>query len=159
LATIELAEGDYQAALARHRQAERLASEIGRRYAATEALIGLAAAHHRLGQQVPAQARAQEALAQARAAGYWILEGRALTILAVIQSAQDTVLALGSAAQALALHEQTGHRPGAVQVHLLLGHLSTHPEAARRHWRLALAIATAIGIPEADEAAALLAQS
>jgi hypothetical protein len=57
-----------------------------------------------------------------------MLEGQALTALAAVQLAQDDVeRAVQTARQALAVHRQTGHRPGESRVRRMLERAAPPP--------------------------------
>jgi DNA-binding SARP family transcriptional activator/tetratricopeptide (TPR) repeat protein len=160
LATIHLRLADPQGASERHQQALRLARDIGTRRAETDALIGLAAVHQHLGHHDQAIGCAQQALTIARQAGFRVLEGHARMALASVCLAQGHHdQAIGHARWALDLHCRTGHRLGHARALLLLGEAvgrTKGTDAALPYWQDALALFSAIGVPEADQVSSLL---
>jgi DNA-binding SARP family transcriptional activator/tetratricopeptide (TPR) repeat protein len=97
--------GKHRKAIEHYRRALELAGAIGERYLKTEVLIGLAGTGD--------EAAAQQALDLARRHGYRVLEGNALLAQAEIQlGAGSLEPAAEAAGQALAIHAETGHRPG-----------------------------------------------
>jgi DNA-binding SARP family transcriptional activator len=88
------------------------ARSFGNRHPATRILIALAEAH---GRRDPGQAAslAAEAVASARDGQFRLLEGQALTALAVARRRLGRHAdARAAAADALRVHEETGHEPG-----------------------------------------------
>jgi DNA-binding SARP family transcriptional activator len=158
LATVRLQRGDPVGAAQDFQQAVAVAGERNR-YWAAEAVIGLAAAYAQDGRLDPARRCGQEAVETVRQAGFRLIEGRALTVLAQVLLADGaTHRAADLAAEALAIHRETGHRLGQARSHLVLGCARSRNgdrNAAREQWRRAHAILTEIGTPEADEVAAL----
>ena len=78
---------DQQQAVDNHQEALRLARDIGTRYPQTQALIGIAAAYHRLGRDSDALTFTDQALEMAAEAGYQWLESQALSIRTQVQHA------------------------------------------------------------------------
>jgi DNA-binding SARP family transcriptional activator len=104
-----LALGDAEAATGHHREALGRAREGGTAPNEAEALLGLAAADR----SPAAEAHAATALALARRCGLRLLEGEALGALAAAALARGCAEeAAALAAQALAVHEETGHHFG-----------------------------------------------
>jgi tetratricopeptide (TPR) repeat protein len=97
--------GQRQRAIEHYRQALERAASTGERYVETEVLIGLAGTGD--------SAAAQEALELARRHGYRVLEGNALIAQADLhRRAGNHRSAVEAARRALAIHAETGHRPG-----------------------------------------------
>ncbi|GAA1631141.1 BTAD domain-containing putative transcriptional regulator [Catellatospora bangladeshensis] len=144
--TVHAALGDPGRAREDLGHALRLADQTGQRYAAVEALLALA---DLLRPDAVGLGYAQRAASESRQAGYRLLEGRALHQLAAYAlAAGDTAGALDTGGQALAAHEETGHRPGAARTRLLLA--ETHrrrgeDEAAAAHRAAGLALQSAPG--------------
>ncbi|MFB7950171.1 BTAD domain-containing putative transcriptional regulator [Kitasatospora phosalacinea] len=135
-------------AAAAHREALRLAEAAGDRHPQAAALSGLAAAL--LDTDPRAALRcAEDALGLAREAGFRMLEGDALTVLARVRTRLGeprTALSLG--ADALALHRATGHLPGEARTRLVLALAAAALGAdadAVRHRREALRAARTMG--------------
>lgn len=99
------------AALAHHEEALRVATEIGFVAGRIEALIGIAGA---LGSPEEAARLAREALTLARDTEHRMLEGQALT--AIASATSDAAMA----AEALAIHRETGYRQGIARTERLL---------------------------------------
>lgn len=116
-----LHDGDPEAALRSSQRARAAAIEVGGRYVEAEALVGLAAAQRHLGRYGAATADLDLALGIIRVNGYRLLEGQALTVLAGIHHDRGHVeLASRAVANALAIHLETGHRPGVERCRRLL---------------------------------------
>ncbi|MFE1321248.1 BTAD domain-containing putative transcriptional regulator [Kitasatospora phosalacinea] len=135
-------------AAAAHREALRLAEAAGDRHPQAAALSGLAAAL--LDTDPRAALRcAERALGLAREAGFGMLEGDALTVLAHVRTRLGeprAALALGT--DALALHRTTGHLPGEARTRLVLALAAAALGAdadAVRHRREALRAARTMG--------------
>jgi tetratricopeptide (TPR) repeat protein/transcriptional regulator with XRE-family HTH domain len=111
-ASIHLRLGHPARALEAHRQALELARTVADRYPLATALIGLATAHHHLGQPGPAHNHAHQALTVAQHAGYRLLECEALRCLATTRLADAPAEAADWARQALTIHTDTGYRLG-----------------------------------------------
>ncbi len=111
-ASIHLRLGHHARALEAHRQALELARTVADRYPLATALIGLATAHHHLGQPEQAFTHAHQALTVTRHAGYRLLECEALRCLAAARLADDADEAADWARQALTIHAETGYRLG-----------------------------------------------
>ena len=163
LGTVHLSLGDHQLAAANNQEALRLAVEAYEGYSEVGARIGLAHVHQHLGRPDQALACAWQALTRARRAGYRLLEGQALTSLADSRLILDQPgRAIRHARRALAIHRHTGHRLGQARTLLVLGRALSHTQgadAARPHWRQALALFADIGAPEADQVRTLLRPS
>jgi tetratricopeptide (TPR) repeat protein/DNA-binding SARP family transcriptional activator len=159
LATIHHRLGEHRKALEHHRKAVRLGRDSSP-YSEASGRIGLATVHAHLGQPEHARTEAEQALALTRRNGYRVLEGQALTALAMTENAQNQPdRAAEHAHQALAVHRQTGNRLGEARTHLLLGRVfdrTGRPDAAEERRRRALAMFTEIGAPEADEVRILI---
>lgn len=150
LAAVQLGLGHHREAIRGYQHAlDRAGPDT--RYPRTGALVGLAAAWHRLADFPRASAHAQEALRCAREVGYRLLEGQALTTLAEIGLGQGQhAEAHEQARQALANHRETGHRPGEARTLALLGRLAAaraDPAAAQQHRQAALDLFEDIGAP------------
>ncbi|MFD7729506.1 BTAD domain-containing putative transcriptional regulator [Kitasatospora phosalacinea] len=135
-------------AAAAHREALRLAEAAGDRHPQAAALSGLAAAL--LDTDPRAALRcAGRALGLAREAGFRMLEGDALTVLARVRTRLgEPRAALPLGADALALHRSTGHLPGEARTHLVLALAAAALGAdadAVRHRREALRAARTMG--------------
>jgi tetratricopeptide (TPR) repeat protein/transcriptional regulator with XRE-family HTH domain len=111
-ASIHIRLGQHTRALEEHGQALELAKTAADRYRLASALIGMATAHHHLGRPGLALTHADQALTVARHAGYRLLECEALRCLAAARLAEDPHEAADRARQALAIHAETGYRPG-----------------------------------------------
>lgn len=101
-----------------------------------------------------ARARAEQALALTREAGYRLSEGSALAVLASVElDAEQPQRARQHAQQALDLHRETGQRLGQARALVILGRAlqGGDPEAAVRCWQEALVLFGECGSPEADQ--------
>ncbi|GGP66606.1 SARP family transcriptional regulator [Saccharothrix coeruleofusca] len=106
LAAVHQARGERQDAVDHYQRALALIRDTGDRYPEVDALIGLASATARTDP-------ARQALALAQRAGYRALAGLALGVLAeVLLEAGEQAQAAWHARRALAVHRETGHRPG-----------------------------------------------
>lgn len=147
-------------AVEHHRQALRLGRQYEVRFAEVIARIGTACAAVDLGQLDLARDCAADALIQARDARYRLLEGRAMTVLATVHlAARDINAALRQARAAIAVHRETGHRPGEADTLLVLGHAlrqAAEPTLGREQWQAAIALYADIGSPNAATARRLL---
>lgn len=105
---------DEAGALDQHRRAAELAAAAGATCAWVAAQIGLAWAHHRAGADDAALACAERAGSRARAGGYRLLDGLALTAqAAALRGSGRPADARMLAERALDLHGETGYRVGA----------------------------------------------
>jgi tetratricopeptide (TPR) repeat protein len=111
LNTLGQVASEPSAALAHHEEALRVATEIGFVAGRIEALIGMAGA---LGSIEEAARLGREALTLARETEHRMLEGQALTAIAIATS--DAAMA----AAALAIHRETGYRQGITRTERLL---------------------------------------
>jgi tetratricopeptide (TPR) repeat protein len=151
--------GELAQAAQVYQQALVLARQTSERHPEVQALVGLAVVEHRLGVD-GARCQAERALALAGRAGYRLLEGNARTALAVI--ALDTgqlEQAITQARAALAIHHQSGHRPGQAHTLAMLGHAlrrTQDTDAALACWQQALDLFTDIGSPDAGQVEGLL---
>ncbi len=119
------------AALDSARNALRIARDTGHRYAEVKAILSLAYALSDLDRRRSASTAAHHALTLARQNRFRLLEGQALTTLASIHHKDgDNELAAHHARQALIIHEQTGHRPGAARTRILLGDTAQNTDHA-----------------------------
>ncbi|MEQ7124479.1 BTAD domain-containing putative transcriptional regulator [Actinopolymorpha sp. B11F2] len=113
---------DHAGAVAYAQKAGHLFTEGGNRLELIDAHLALGHAYLRLGNHDEALTAARAAVDTAReidARGY---EGKALTLLARVQLAGggDVECVAATARQALAIHQETGHRPGESQTRALL---------------------------------------
>lgn len=107
LATLHHHLGHRQDAVHRYQQALDLIRETGDRYPEADILVGLATATGDVG-------HAKHALALAEREGYRAVQGLAMTALAgILLAAGQPRAAVHHAVRALAVHRETGHRPGA----------------------------------------------
>jgi DNA-binding SARP family transcriptional activator len=150
--------GGPEEAIEHHRAALEQARRHEARMPELDALLGLAAAYADLRQVEGAGTAAQHALGLARRFGYRLQEGHALAAVgrAHLLSARPGA-ARNAAAQALAVYRACHHPLGEGRTLLLLGHAQeTEPERAVEHWRQAVDIFAALGVPDAAEARAAL---
>jgi DNA-binding SARP family transcriptional activator len=117
LAMVHLCLGNRPEAISRYGQALQLVRETGDRYPEADALIGLAAAtgeaHY-----------ARHALVLAEGAGFRALQGQAMTALAEIHLTLHQLSEVDEYARhALAIHRETGHRPGEARTTAVLTRL------------------------------------
>ncbi len=97
-----------------------------------EALIGLALANAHLDAGAQARSHAVAAIAHTRRAGYRVLEGKALTALALVELRAGHVAAATAAVeQAVAVHAETGHREGVSRSREILADIEACPRAAK----------------------------
>jgi tetratricopeptide (TPR) repeat protein len=116
--------GRHQRAIDLYRRALEVADSIGERYLKTEVLIGLAGTGD--------SAAAHEALKLAQRHGYRVLEGNALLAQADLHlGTGNRGLAAEAAKRALAIHGETGHRPGAARAEEVLAQFDPHPHGPR----------------------------
>jgi tetratricopeptide (TPR) repeat protein len=120
LASVERLLGHHHQAIGHHREALVLLGPSGR-FPQTEALIGIADAHQRLGRGEEAAQDANHALSIARHCGFRMLEAEALTTLANALLRQgDHAQAAQHATEALTIHRQIGHLFGEARALLAL---------------------------------------
>jgi DNA-binding SARP family transcriptional activator/Tfp pilus assembly protein PilF len=155
LGNVQLRRGWPNEALEHHGQALDLARRTAHGSAQVNALLGVAAARHLLGDLDPGDQAARQCLELAQEAGYRVLEGQALTVLAGILLDQGRVeQASATARRALDNHRETGHRLGEARTLAVLGRIAEatgEPEAARWHRCAALAIFHDVGSPPPDD--------
>ncbi|MER5864079.1 BTAD domain-containing putative transcriptional regulator [Kitasatospora sp. NPDC002040] len=133
--------GDPAAAAGSYREALHLAEVVNDRFPLAAALVGLATVQ--AGPEPQAALRtAERAVLLAREAGFRMLEGCALNVLACVRlRLGETGTALETGRDALVLHRGTGHRPGEARSQLALGRVQSAlgaPDQAVTHWREAL---------------------
>jgi tetratricopeptide (TPR) repeat protein/transcriptional regulator with XRE-family HTH domain len=150
-------------AVEHHRRALQLGRQNEIRFAQVIAEIGTAYAAVDLGQLDLACARSADALIQARDARYRLLEGRAMTALATVHlAARDIDAAMRWAHAAIAVHRETGHRPGEADTLLVLGH-ALHQTGdltlGREQWQEAVTLYSSIGSADAGAVQRLLRSS
>jgi DNA-binding SARP family transcriptional activator len=142
LAGVHRVRGRAAPAAEGYRQAVVLARQIDNRYLEAAALIGLA-------ETEPAGAldTARTALTIARTRGFRMLAGNALTALAAAELGQGrNSAALDCAAEALAVHNETGHRLGAARTHLIAAR-AARPDTAQIHRQQAERLFSDTGAP------------
>jgi tetratricopeptide (TPR) repeat protein len=148
LAGVQRVRGRVEQAADGYRQALALARQMGNRYLETGALIGLAET-----ETAGNVEKARAALAIARARGYRMLAGNALTALAAAELQRGRAgAALDYAAEALAVHDETGHRLGAARTHLIAAG-AAQPDVAQDHRKQAERLLSDTGAPPALHAA------
>jgi tetratricopeptide (TPR) repeat protein len=149
--------GDLTAAFEGYREALRQSRANGSRYQQVTALIGLAVTYVRAHDLDRARACLGEALSIARTAGYRLFEGDALVELAKLDLDEDRpVETVEHAEGALAIHRETGHRPGEARALRVLGNglaATGRDRAAEAAWQEAFALFSDMGMPEAGELA------
>ncbi|GAA1396812.1 hypothetical protein GCM10009639_33370 [Kitasatospora putterlickiae] len=130
-----------------YREALRLAELVNDRFPQAAALVGLATAQARLDPRA-ALRTAEDAVTLSREARFRMLEGCALDALARVRvRLGESRTALESGHAALAVHRETGHRPGEARSHLALGHAQAALGARSRafgHWRESLRLSRAM---------------
>jgi tetratricopeptide (TPR) repeat protein/transcriptional regulator with XRE-family HTH domain len=161
LGTISVRQGRYQDAADSLRQALTLFRQAGNRIGEVDALANLGAVclvQHHLPQ---AASHLQQALAQARETGDRTAEAEALNRLGeVLRAADQPGDARACHTAALELAGQTGDQYQQAQAHDGLGHACSATgdlDEARRQWQEALACYAELGVPEADQVRAKLA--
>jgi ATP/maltotriose-dependent transcriptional regulator MalT len=111
LGSLHLARGDDEAALDCYRQASQGAARAVSPLPALQALVGQAAAMHRLGRCADADTLVRRALAESRRYGYRLIEGHAWTVLAQLAIGGGRPAEARAAAEAaLTIRRETGHR-------------------------------------------------
>jgi tetratricopeptide (TPR) repeat protein/DNA-binding SARP family transcriptional activator len=111
LGSLHLARHDHQTALECYRQASHRATQAVSPLPAVQALVGQAAAMHRLGRRADARRLVRRALEDSRRYGYRLVEGHAWTVLARLEiSCGRSTEAQEAAEMALAVRQETGHQ-------------------------------------------------
>jgi CHAT domain-containing protein/tetratricopeptide (TPR) repeat protein len=150
--------GDWEKALAHHKQSLDMLRALGERQGEGHVLYRIGDDLAALGRWSEAAAPLREGLAIARAAGDRTLEANLLTALGGVErSLGETDAALVSLTSALALHRAAGAPRGEAAVHASLGRLhadARREEAASEHLTRALELRRATG-HRAGEAQAL----
>ncbi|MFI1104568.1 AfsR/SARP family transcriptional regulator [Streptomyces melanogenes] len=121
LARVHARRGEQADAVAVYDRAHAHAELAAARHTLATILLGRAELHLMSGRLADAADQARAALTRARAEGYHVIEGQALTALARTELARgrpDEAAAL--AAQAAAVLAETGHRRGLAEAHELL---------------------------------------
>jgi DNA-binding SARP family transcriptional activator/Tfp pilus assembly protein PilF len=142
--------GRQPVAIQHSQTALRVADASTDRYPYVQALIGLGAAHCHQGQYDNARAWIERAVAESEESGYRMLLGLARTVLAEIELGRGRAAeAIAEAQRALAIHRETGHRPGEAGVLALIGrgYGAEDADRAERYAREAYALYTEMGIP------------
>ena len=151
VATIRHCRGECAEAVEAHLESLRVSGPDGRGYTLAQSLIGLADAYTGLGRLDEARTRTDAALALTRRSRHRMLEGLALNALAAVHlGTGETPRALTAGAEALAVHQETGHLLGEARARLLLGdahHRADAPDRAGPQWERARELFTAIGSP------------
>jgi tetratricopeptide (TPR) repeat protein/transcriptional regulator with XRE-family HTH domain len=155
LGTVQFHLGDHRQAFDTDLETLRIARDAGERIPEITALIGLARARHRLGgADDQALDYATAAIALARGTGHLILEGQAMTAASQIHLTRgETALALSRAEGAVALHDETGHRPGAARSLIALGNALQRENGtgeARPVWDAARAQLAELGMSDEE---------
>ncbi|MFF7453786.1 BTAD domain-containing putative transcriptional regulator [Kitasatospora sp. NPDC008115] len=132
-----------------YREALRLAESVNDRFPQAAALVGLATVQARLDPRA-ALRTAEHAVEFSREARFRMLEGCALDALASVRvRLGESRTALESGRAALAVHRETGHRPGEARSHLALGHAQAALGARSRafgHWRESRRLSRAMAV-------------
>ncbi|XVS63910.1 BTAD domain-containing putative transcriptional regulator [Actinosynnema sp. CA-299493] len=150
LAGVEHRLGEHLTASRRYRVALRAATASGYRLGEVQALLGVAAVDP--GDEA-APSTVGRAVALASTMGARMVGARARTVSAAVHRAHGDLAAARSAAEsALVTQRQYGYRPDEARTWLLLGGLTGDRASLER----ALELAEEMGMPEADEARALL---
>ncbi|MFI7542390.1 tetratricopeptide repeat protein [Actinoplanes sp. NPDC049599] len=111
LGSLHLARHDDRTALDCYRQAEQCAAHAVSPLPGVQALVGLAAAEHRLGRWAEAEGLVRRALAVSEEHGYRLVTGHAWTVLAELELSRGRPAESRAAAdRALAVRRETGHR-------------------------------------------------
>ncbi|MGW1506827.1 AfsR/SARP family transcriptional regulator [Streptomyces mirabilis] len=119
-----------------------------------DSLLGLSLTHKQMGRNAEARSHAEQALALARNYSFRVVEGQALTALCDIAESDGTCATameqLGR--EALAIHRETGHRPGEARTLMALvrAHRKTDRTGAELMRLQARAIFSDIGVPETE---------
>ncbi len=131
-----------------YREALHLAEVVNDRFPQVAALVGLATVQARLEPQA-ALRTAERAVTLSHEAEFRMLEGCALNALACVRvRLGEPRAALEIGRGALAVHRETGHRPGEARSHLVLGRAQSALGARREafeHWREVLRLSRAMG--------------
>ncbi|MDH6131208.1 DNA-binding SARP family transcriptional activator/DNA-binding XRE family transcriptional regulator/Ni2+-binding GTPase involved in maturation of urease and hydrogenase [Kitasatospora sp. MAA4] len=131
-----------------YREAVHLAEVVNDRFPQVAALVGLGGVQARLEPQA-ALPTAERAVTLSREAEFRMLEGCALNVLACVRiRLGDSRSAAEIGRDALALHRETGHRPGEARSQLALGYAQSALGArgeAFEHWREMLRLSRAMG--------------
>ncbi|MGH3403334.1 MAG: tetratricopeptide repeat protein, partial [Streptosporangiaceae bacterium] len=161
LGEVVLRQGNPESAIDLVRQALALFREYGIRSGEAEALIALGDADLRLGRPEQAAEYQRQALAACREIGYQSGEVTALNALGdVFLSAGQSADARAHYAAALRGAALNGEKHEQARAHNGLGrtcHAAGDFGQARHHWNEALALYVTLGIPEADQVRARLA--
>ncbi|MGW0522172.1 BTAD domain-containing putative transcriptional regulator [Crossiella sp. NPDC003009] len=163
LGQIDLRAGLATEALGRYTEAFQQSTLIGYFLGEVRAMTGMSAALSRLGRHREAADYAGRSHVLASRGGFVLNAGQALTELAQARLATgqaDEAAAL--VGQALDTFDGTGHRPGEAEARLLAGrihHRRGEPDSARREWELALGLFADMGMPDAEDVRALLADT
>ncbi|MFE7560864.1 BTAD domain-containing putative transcriptional regulator [Kitasatospora sp. NPDC057500] len=132
-----------------YQEALRLAESVNDRFPQAAALVGLATVQARLDPRA-ALRTAEHAVEFSREARFRMLEGCALDALARVRvRLGESRTALESGRAALAVHRETGHRPGEARSHLALGHAQAALGARSRafgHWRESRRLSRAMAV-------------
>ncbi|MEV6520639.1 tetratricopeptide repeat protein [Longispora sp. NPDC051575] len=151
----------YPEAAHHFRQARRLHAEIGNRASEGQSLSGLGTVHERLGAYDEAIAHHEEALALGREIGERNLQAQSLNGLGSAHLRRgEAGAALDRHTAALEIAERTGGLMEQAQAHEGIGHARHalgQPARARPHWDRALRAYTEMGVVEAHELRARLA--
>ncbi|MFD5017241.1 AfsR/SARP family transcriptional regulator [Streptomyces chartreusis] len=140
-------------ALQTNEQALALAREARFKRAEADSLLSLALTHKERGNIDEARSHAEAALTLARERTFRVVEGQAQTVLCSIaesDSAYGTAISLGH--QALAIHRETGHRPGEVRTLLALAraHQKTDSTTSALLTQQACDLFSDMGVPKAE---------
>ncbi|MGY0235092.1 AfsR/SARP family transcriptional regulator [Longispora urticae] len=151
----------YPEAAHHFRQARQLHAEIGNRASEGQSLSGLGTVHERLGAYDEAIAHHESALALGRQIGERNLQAQSLNGLGSAHLGRGELqAALDRHTAALGIAEETGGLMDQAQAHEGIGHARHalgQTALARPHWDRALRTYTGMGVVEADELRARLA--
>lgn len=161
LAAVRQEQGRYEEAISEGRRALSIAELTSAVLTPVEVWINLATVYLKLEEPQRALRYALWALGTARELGLHLLEGQALTVLAAAHLADGKAgRALSCGVRAYGIHREVGHRLGQARTDLLLGHARRElgdQALARRHWRRAERVLSALGTPDVATATGLLA--
>lgn len=162
LALIHQLRSDSDAADRDSRQALALARRVDNRRLVAESLLCRALVDRSAGRHRAAEACLRDALQIARTSSYRLLAGRVLTTSAeTALTAGDLARALRDGEEALAVHQETGHLPGAAATHVVLGQArrraGANTAAAADHDRQARALYARMGLSAASVPGAISA--